>query len=570
MADQTHIQKKTDQFPFRKIARASFLRGGLSLVFGIVFLLLVKPDLDDKNYIGLGIKLIAAVSFLTIGVRSIWKGYLKEYNFSLKDIFDVARDIKVNYLLAQRASDHYGLAQEYMKIFDSKNLSYTKSEKGNVNSWQFIFFKLVSKRGFSEIFDYVPFQITNFINNQSKPVSLFGFLVVGLLALAFIGYLDIIQFNLFWINLGILLVLLALWQPSKIDYLTHQKSKNAIGRKLLLFTALYVVIVVFYNPSGSSMNLALLSIILLLFVVIAYTAWISFKIAEDVFTERKRIGVQISDIDLKTIRVATQPSNVKQQFENILKKHTGWYFAYDYDKENKSGEVRGEQKHKGDFNFQNVFESNPSIISTAYDEGTEKKLSRVYKLGLVLLAAGLSMIFIGILIFPTIDANNFDQMSTAQIEDGAFNFFTSLFFSLIGIALLSFGNRLVYEIYMFFNSEIFFESNLILFRANGSYDEFEHISGGIKRKDTFADFTPDIETCYVRSSIFVHPYLDSSRIQSLPRYVIQVAKNDALLGFLVDEYKKNLRPYLMKLDSGFEQPRIDEPGVDGYIEGADS
>jgi len=128
---------------------------------------------------------------------------------------------------------------------------------------------------------------------------------------------------------------------------------------------------------------------------------------------------------------------------------------------------------------------------------------------------------------------------------------------------------LVYEIYMFFNSEIFFESNLILFRANGSYDEFEHISGGIKRKDTFADFTPDIEVCRVISSIFVHPYLDSSRIQNLPRYVIQVAKNDALLGFLVDEYKKNLTPYLMKLDSGFEQPRIEEPGVDGYIEDAD-
>ncbi len=139
---------KREEFPFRKIAIASFLRGGLSLLFGIVFLLLIKPDLDDKNYVGLGIKLIAAVSFLTIGFRSIWKGYLKEYNFSLKDIFDRARDIKVNLLMAQRASDHYGLAQEYMKIFDSKNLSYTKSEKGKVNSWQFIFLNWFPKRDF--------------------------------------------------------------------------------------------------------------------------------------------------------------------------------------------------------------------------------------------------------------------------------------------------------------------------------------------------------------------------------------------------------------------------------------
>ncbi|MGB5236414.1 MAG: hypothetical protein WBN59_02185, partial [Flavobacteriaceae bacterium] len=115
-------------------------------------------------------------------------------------------------------------------------------------------------------------------------------------------------------------------------------------------------------------------------------------------------------------------------------------------------------------------------------------------------------------------------------------------------------------------AEIFFESNLILFRANGSYDEFEHISGGLKRKDTFADFTPDIETCYVRSSIFVHPYLDSSRMQTLSRYVIQVDKNDALLGFLVDEYKKNLTPYLMKLDSGAGIPKIEDAGADGLIE----
>ncbi|MGI9548129.1 MAG: hypothetical protein ACR2MM_12875, partial [Flavobacteriaceae bacterium] len=298
MTDPTHTQRKTEQFPFRKVAIASFLKGALALIFGIIFLLLIKPDLDNENFLGLGIKLIAAISFLTIGFRAIWKGYLKEYNFSLKDIFDRTRDIKINLLMAQRVSSEYDLAQEYVKIFDSKNLSYTKEEKGKVNNWQFVFFKLVSKKGFSEIFDYVPYQITNFINNQSKPVSVFGFLIVGLIALAFISYLDIVQFNLFWINLGILLGLLALWQPSKIDYLTLQKPKNSIGRKLLLFTALYVVIMVFYQPSGSSMNLALLSMIMLLFAIIAYTAWLSFKIAEDVFVDRQRVRVEISDIDL--------------------------------------------------------------------------------------------------------------------------------------------------------------------------------------------------------------------------------------------------------------------------------
>ena len=88
-------------------------------------------------------------------------------------------------------------------------------------------------------------------------------------------------------------------------------------------------------------------------------------------------------------------------------------------------------------------------------------------------------IFIGILLFPRIGASSLDQLNDAQFLTYADGFLTSLFVLLIGISLLSFGNRLVYEIYMFFNSEIFFESSLILLRAYGSYDEYEHISGGI-------------------------------------------------------------------------------------------
>src|SRR5690606_32491963 len=145
--------------------------------------------------------------------------------------------------------------------------------------------------------------------------------------------------------------------------------------------------------------------------------------------------------------------------------------------------------------------------------------SKVYLLGLILLSVGLMFIFIGILLFPRIGASSLDQLNDAQFLTYADGFLTSLFVSLIGISLLSFGNRLVYEIYMFFNSEIFFESSLILLRAYGSYDEYEHISGGIKRRDTFSDFTPDIEVSKVKSSIFIHPYLESKNIQRLPRYV---------------------------------------------------
>lgn len=559
-------QNKTEEFPFRRVAIASFIKGLLSILFGVILLLLIKSDLSNQNYFRLGIKVVSAVSFLTIGFRSVWRGYLKEYNFSLKDVFDRTRNIKINNLLGQRVNHPYDLAEEYVRVFDSKNVSYTDEEKGKVSNWQFIFFKLVSKKGLSDIFDYVPYQITNFINNQSKPVSIFGFLVMGLIVLAFISYLGILQFNLFWINLGILLGLLALWQPSKINYLTKQNPSSSVVGKLFLFTVLYILTVFFYKPSGYSLNVVLFLIIILLFAIIAYTAWMSFKIVEEIFVERRQIGVEVSDIDLKTIRVATQPSNIKQQFENILKKSTGWYFSFDYDKQNRSGEVRGEQKHKGDFNFQNVYESNPKIISTVYDSVTEKKLSMLYILGIILTVIGLTLIFIGILIFPNIVSTGFKQLGSQEMQMYASSFISSLFCSLIGIALLSFGNRLIYEIFIFFNSEVFFESSLILMKAYGSYDEYEHKANGIKRKDTFADFTPDIEVCQVKSSIFIHPYLESKHIESLPRYIVQVAKNDGLLDFLIEEFKKNLNPYLLKLDSGSNTPRIEDSNNDDLLD----
>lgn len=532
-------------------------------------MLLVKPELDRENYLGLSIKLVAAISFMTIGIRTLLRGYLKEYSFSLKDVFDNSRGIRIRLLMAQRVANEYRLAEEYVRIFDAKNFSYSDVEKGKVKTWQFIFFRLVSKKGLSDIFDYVPYQITNFINNQSKPISVFGFLLLGLLAFAFISYLDILELNLFWVNLAILIGLLAFWQPSKVDYLTRQSPSSSIAAKMVLFILLYGFTVIFYKPSGYSMNVLLFVIILLLFGIIAYAAWLSFKIVENVFGHRKQINVELSDIDLKTIRVATQPSNIKQQFENILKKSTGWYFGFDYDKENKSGEVRGEQKHKGDFNFKNVYETNPNIVSTVYDSETEKKLSKVYVLGVILLVIGLVLIFVGILLFPRIEASNILQINSEQLLSYTDGFLVSLFFSLIGIALFSFGNRLVYEIFMFFNSEVFFESNLVLFRANGNYDEYEHISGGIKRKDTFADFTPDIEVCQITSSIFVHPYLESKSIQKLPRFVIQITKNDNLLNFLINEFRNNLNPYLMELDSGSSFPRIEDKGIDGIIEEGD-
>jgi hypothetical protein len=102
---------------------------------------------------------------------------------------------------------------------------------------------------------------------------------------------------------------------------------------------------------------------------------------------------------------------------------------------------------------------------------------------------------------------------------------------------------------MFFNTEIFFESNLVLFRAYGNYDEFEHITGNIKRKDTSTDFTPDIKVCKLTSSIFVHPYMNKGDISKKPRFLLSVNRDEVLLQNIINGFKQNMTPYMMTFAS---------------------
>lgn len=548
--------------PFRKIAKVSFIKGCLTILLGLILLFLIKSDLQQEHFFQASLKIGVGAGFLAIGIRALWRGYKNEYHFSLKDVFDPSRDIKINYLLGQRTSDRQELARHYINMFRGRNASLSQVEKGQVKDWQFIFYKLASRKGVSDIFEYIPYPITRFISNQSKPVSLIGFFLLVLALFGFIGYLEIIPVNMIWVNLFILVGLLTLWHPAKIDSVINRHSAHNTRNRIFFFILFYLITLFLYQPYADTINLGLFIAILALAAIIVYTALLAFRLIEETFGNRKQIDVAVSNLDLKTHRVATQPNNILQQFDNIISRKTGWYFKNH--SEQKGGALAGDQIRKGDFSFEYVYESNPEIVATSYTGPIEKKLGTVYFLGTLFIGIGLLTFFAGILTFPVLEGDLGNGNAMQSLAAYSPKILLSLFLILFGTAVYFFGSRLIYEIYLFFNTEIFFRSDLILFKAYGNYDEYEHINGGIKRKDTFTDFTPDIEVARVTSSIFVHPYMKGSDINRCPRFVTGVTQNDQLLEDITSEFRQNLKPYLMsleqwkftsgQLESGTDQP----------------
>ena len=558
-AMKENTPNQSEQFPFRKISTTSFIKGGLAILLGTIILLAIKNNLENNNISGVMTKLIFGAGFLVLGIRSVWKGYKSEYNFSLNDIFDTTRDIRINYLLAQRNGSKVQAARDYADIFHSKNFNLDRVEKSKIDEWKSIFFKLVSKKGLSDIFQYVPYPITNFISNQSRPVSLIFFSFLILLIFAFLKYLGLIAFSYIWIILLIFVGLLTLWSPTSINSVIQAKS-NKKNNRIVFFVIFYVITILLYRPYERAIDIGLLVSMVGLIALMVYSSLISFKLIESVFSERKVIKVNISDLDLVTNRVATQPNNILQQFENILKQKTGWYFR------SKTQDARdtlaGDENRKGDFKYEYLYETKPSIFSTAYDLTTEKRLSKILFIGTVLICLGLIIFFIGILKIPNLDYLGGIQNFRNSIPDNSNGILSSIFLLMLGTIIYFFGNRLVYEIYLFFNTEIFFKSDLILFSAYGNYDEFEHEVNGMKRKDTFTDFTPDIEVTQIESSIFVHPYLKGDIISKLPRFLTKTSRNDELLNSLIEEFKSNLSPYIMNLTDKSSISRIIDQSKD--------
>lgn len=554
-----------ENHPFKKIAITSFISGGLSVLLAIVLLLSIKLDVQNKSYILVFEKLLVGLILLSSGIHCLWRGYKYEYDFNLTEIFDPKHGKPVNYLLGQRVKSGVNLALDYSQILRSKTFSPTKQEIGNVSDLQLLFYKLASKNKVPKLFDFLPYPITNFVAAQSTPVVLLGILSFLSLACLFVIYLADISFGIVWINLAILVALLVWWTPTKIDTLLKPKLDLNIQKKFILLIVFYLATVFFSKSSTNEISIGVFVALLVLAGVMVYTSLLSFNLINSVFTKRERVTVEVSEIDLVTQRVSTQPNNILQQFENGLEKSFGWFYRGSYGDDSK-GVLAGDNNRKGDFKFGYVYETWPEIISTSYDDQSEVRLGKVWKIGTFVLCAGLLLIVVGAMLLPPLDINTIQNNTPEALRGFSPKMFTSVFIMILGIALYFFGKKLVYEIYTFFNTEVFFESNLIIFGAKGNFDEYEQIVGNIKRKDTSTDFTPNIKACKVISSVFIHPYIDNEKIMlsSQNRFLLGINSNDSLLKQVEHLFRSNISPYTMSRgdDNIFIQGR-DETNTKG-------
>jgi|GEM_PF-5162439 len=532
---------KTENHPFRQIAVTSFIRGGISVLFGIIILLTVKADFKEGFKILAIEKISVALGLLFFGLRSLWVGFQNEYDFNLSEVYDPNNGNNVNSLLGQRNKNQREIAKHYAQIIHGKAFSLEPKEKGQVKSWQTLFYKLASQKDIGNLFDFVPYPITNFITIQSGPVALIALFLVFMLTFLFVSYLEIISINMIWINLFILIGLLCWWRPTRVDKILSKDENNVLPMNIMLFVFFYAIAILFFKPYAMEVNISLIIAIVIISATIIYSAILSFNLIESFFGNRERVKVDVSEMELKSIEVGTQPNKIIEVFENYLKSKIG--FSFNAATGDERGLLAGDTNRKGKFSLEYLYETQPKIVSNNYNAERENQLANIWKIGTIFLTVGLILFFIGILRLPGIDQNLFISNPQVVLYTVAPKILFSLYFILMGLSVYYFGNKLVYEIYMFFYTEIYFESNLILFGANGNYDEYEKIIENVKKKNTATEFTPDIKVCKVISSIFVHPYMNKGAIAKNHRYLFSMKKDEGLFESIKNDFIGNMNNY---------------------------
>ena len=533
--------RRAEEHPFRQIATTSFITGTLAIILGLILLYTVKNDFITQHQIKAAAKIIAALCMIVMGIRMLIRGYMDEYKFDLNEAYNPGQGEWLNKLMGQRSRNGHKLSVEYANMMHSKSYALTDNEKRPITKIQKIFYELLSKGKISKVIDGLPYPITNFIVNQSSPLAMVAGFVLTLCGFFFLSWLGLFPVNMFIINLLIFTGLLSLWRPSPIDDVLQAKKKKDLRGKMILFIAAFLITLGLYNAYKVQINGVIFISVLFLAAIIIVTAILAFRVIDSIFSVRSKVQVELSRISNDTYRANTQPNNILQQFDNIVKAETGWFFK-ELTKDAR-GLLAGDQNRKGDFGFEYIYETDPKRIASPHDAKSENLLRYSWILGTILLSVGLIFFFLGILTAPNVDMAALQEHPEQVLSENAFAIFLSLLLTLFGIAIYFFGGKLVYEIYMFFHTEIFFESDLILFGASGNYDEFEQITGNIKRKDTCTDYTPDIKICRITSSVFMYPYIDQKSIVHQPRFIVKIEKNDPLLNKIWQKFRDNMNIY---------------------------
>ncbi|MCW3465029.1 hypothetical protein [Chitinophaga nivalis] len=533
--------RRAERFPFRQLATTSFITGALAILLGIVLLLSVKSAIIAHQPVKTGAKIIAGLGMILLGVKDLKRGYINEYKFDLDDAYNPAQKNHINDLMGQRRNKHHRLAYIYADILQSKSYALNDSEKRPISAWQKIFYELLSQGKLTKVIDLLPYPITNFIVNQSTPLAIVGYFLLSLCVLFFCAWLGLITINMTLINLFLFTGLLSLWKPSGIDNVLRADRKKDLREKLILFILAFLATLTLYKTYTSAINSGVFISVLFLAAVMVTTAILAFRVINHIFSSRDKPLIVASEIQAHTYRANTQPNNILNQFDNMIGEKTNWFFKEAT--KDAQGVISGSQHNKGDFEFEYVYETLPVLIPSPHDATSESLLKYTWGLGTVLLSVGLLFFFAGIMTTPGVNISALQTNPEGMLTDNAPGIFLSLYFTLLGLAIFFFGRKLVYEIYLFFHTEIFFESNLIVFKATGNYDEFEQISGNIKRKDTCTDYTPGIKVCKVISSVFMHPYMTTTAIPQQPRFLVKVEKQDALLQDLWQGFQAKMQHY---------------------------
>lgn len=533
--------RSAEKFPFRQIATTSFIIGTLSFLLGVALLLSVKSQIIARHHIKTGATLVGGLGMIALGLRYLKRGYIYEYKFDMEEAYNPSQEHYISNLMEQRKRPGLRLSYVYASMLQSKSYSLADSEKRPISHWQRICYELLSKGKLTKVIDTLPYPITSFIINQSNPLAILGYFLLSLCTLFFISWLGLVSINMTLVNLLLFTGLLSLWKPSGIDNVIKAERKKDLRSKMIVFIFAFLGTLSLYNAYQGAINSGVLISMLLLAVVMIITAVLAFRIINTIYSLREKVKVSAAELPIHTHRANTQPINILNQFDNMISAKTGWYFK-DATKDNQ-GLLSGNQNNKGDFEFEYVYETFPILQPTIHDARSQALLRYVWALGTGLLCLGLVAFFIGILIMPSVDMGQLQEHPELALSNNAPAIFLSLFFTLFGLATYFFGGKLVYEIYLYFHTEMFFESDLIVFRASGNYDEFEQISGNIKRKDTCTDYTPEIKVCKVISSVFIHPYMNAREIPSQPRFLVKAEKNDVLLNEIWQGFQAKMQQY---------------------------
>lgn len=553
----TKLGSNTESHPFRQVAIASFAIAAVSVVCGASLLLAMKSDISSGDHVQALLKLGFGAMMVTYGARSFWRGYRDEYSFDLNRSFAPKQQSNVRHLLSSQGVNDSQARAELMGVMRSYSMEARDDESG-MRNLEFLFFNTLSKKQGSRNMGGVPFPIARFAKQQVRPLLAVAFVAVFLLVYLFINYLGVIDVPFYIFSSLCTLALMAAMGSKSLDSYLLPRSGGEwlqqIGNMFIVLTGVYLVLSVFGSRGDAGMFGLVLGVAL--FAIVALIVWssvLAFKIYDAAYADRRSADVRVSGGVHPSKRAATQPDAVRQQFDNAMLALYGWAF---HGSVHESGQkLSGDNMRKGDYKLDKLFETQPQLVSTTYSSEVEKRLMNVWRVGTAMCCIGLIALTIAVFRSSLFSVDRFTHVMNGVQAD----FPDALLFMLVGTVFFVIGRKLVYETYLFCNTEMVFESTLVMFGIACNFDEYQLMDGNMLRRDTFTDYTLELRTAKVTSSVFLNPYTQGHKMSVPVRHVIEMDDAPEAYQRLLAEFDKNMSSYGIAIGVQ-HSPHVSQPG----------